>query len=132
MLNERAPAVGDIVTLPDAIGFWQVQRHRLGLQTDLDLVALPGRLSNLVVTGGTPLVTSDPKWVSEPVALAFDFPGTEGLQVGALLDPFRTTQISFDGQEVNLSAPVKIGALLTNLPFAPPVLWDRINNIEIW
>ena len=132
MLNERAPAVGDIVTLPDAIGFWQVQRHRLGLQTDLDLVALPGRLSNLVVTGGTPLVTSDPKWVSEPVALAFDFPSTEGLQVGALLDPFRTTQISFDGQEVNLSAPVKIGALLTNLPFAPPVLWDRINNIEIY
>ena len=132
MLNERAPAVGDIVTLPDAIGFWQVQRHRLGLQTDLDLVALPGRLSNLVVTGGTPLITFDPKWVSEPVALAFDFPGTEGLQVGALLDPFRTTKISFDGREVNLFAPLKLGVLLTNLPFAPPVLWDRRNNIEIY
>ena len=105
---------------------------RLGVQADLELVALPNRLSNPVVTSGTPIVTSDPKWVSEPVALAFDFPGTADLQVGALLAPFRTSQISFDSGEANVSAPVKLGALLTNLPFAPPVLWDRRNSIEIY
>jgi len=132
MRIESAPTAGDIVTLPDTNGLWQVGRVRLGLQADLELVALPNRLSNPVVAGGTPRVTSEPKWVSEPVALAFNFPGTEGLQVGALLDPFRSSQISFDGREVNLSAPIKLGALLTNLPFAPPVLWDRVNSIEIY
>ena len=132
VLIESAPAAGDIVTLPDTQGLWQVGRVRLGLQANLDLVALPSRLANPIVTGGTPMVTSEPKWVSEPVALAFDLTGTEGLQVGALLDPFRTSQISFDGREVNLSAPIKLGALLTNLPFAPPVLWDRSNSIDVY
>ena len=132
MRIEKAPAAGDIVTLPDTNGLWQVGRVRLGVQADLELVALPNRLSNPVVTSGTPIVTSDPKWVSEPVALAFDFPGTADLQVGALLAPFRTSQISFDSGEANVSAPVKLGALLTNLPFAPPVLWDRRNSIEIY
>ena len=132
ILIESAPAAGDIVTLPDTQGLWQVGRVRLGLKANLDLVALPSRLANPIVTGGTPMVTSEPKWVSEPVALAFDLTGTEGLQVGALLDPFRTSQISFDGREVNLSAPIKLGALLTNLPFAPPVLWDRSNSIDVY
>ena len=132
MRIESAPAAGDIVTLPDTNGLWQVQRVRLGLQADIELVALPNHLANPVVTGGTPMVTSDPKWVSEPVALAFDFPGTDGLQVGALLDPFRTSQITFDSGEANLSSPVKLGVLLSNLPFAPPVLWDRKNSIEIY
>ena len=129
---ESAPAAGDIVTLSETDGLWQVGRVRLGLQADLELVALPNLLSDPVVTGGTPMVTSDPKWISEPVALAFDLPGTDGLQVGALLDPFRTSQFSFEDSETTASAPVKLGALLSSLRFAPPVIWDRSNSIYIY
>lgn len=129
---QSAPAAGEIVTLPETDGLWQVARVRLGLQADLDLVALPNSLTNPVVAGGVPVTTSTPSWTSEPAALAFDLPGTAGLQVGVLMDPFRTTVLSFNGESVSVSAPVKIGALLTALPFKPPFLWDRTSVIDIY
>ena len=39
----RAPGAGAVVRLPGVDGLWQVERVRLGLQADLDLVALPRR-----------------------------------------------------------------------------------------
>jgi hypothetical protein len=127
----HAPDVGDIVTLPQVEGQWQVARLRHGLQADVDLVKISDRLSNPIVASGMPMATSDPKWVSEPVALAFEIPGQNGLLVGALLDPFRSAQISFADEAVTLTAPVKLGALLTDLPFSTPTLWDRLTVIEI-
>ena len=129
---QDAPAAGAIVTLPDTHGVWQVERVRLGLQADIDLIALPEILTNPVVAGGIPLATFDPKWTSEPVALAFDLPGTTGLQVGALLDPFRTTTLSFAGVTESVSAPVKLGALLTDMVFSPPAYWDRSTTLDIY
>jgi len=72
---------------------------------------MPERLSLTVTAGGTPAALSTPQWVSEPVALAFDLPGTEGLQVGALQDPFRQTEVGFQSERVTLKSSVKIGAL---------------------
>ena len=48
------------------------------------------------------------------------------------MDPFRTTTLSFDGAETAISAPLKIGALLTDLPAAASTLWDRVNVIDIY
>jgi len=129
---QHAPVAGSIVTLPETDGLWQVTRIRLGLQANLDLVALPDTVSNPVVAGGSPTATSTPSWTSEPVALAFDLPGTDGLQVGALMDPFRTTTLSFNGAQTTVSAALKIGALLTDLPSAPATLWDRVNAVDIY
>ncbi len=127
----HAPAVGSLVSLPAVDGLWQVGRVRLGLQADLEVTGLPGILTHPVVAGGPPRVSSPPNWISEPVALAFDLPGTSALQVGALLNPFRSAEFSFGGDKTQVSSPLKLGALLTDLPFAPPVLWDRKHVIEI-
>jgi len=129
---QDAPAAGDIVTLPDAEGLWQVENLNLGFQADVSLAALPNTQSTPIVSGAQPQVLSDPIWVSEAVALAFDFTGLEGVQVGALLNPFRAAEFSFGGASVSTAAPVKIGALLTPLSYQPPVLWDRLSEIEIY
>lgn len=132
MLVQDAPQSGDLVTLPDSDGLWQVVRVRTGLQADIDCLGLPDRLIPPVVAGGSPESLSEPRWVSEPVALAFDLPGTDGLQVGALLDPFRSTRLAFEAEHVDLTAPMKIGALVTDLRYQPPTLRDRISEIDIF
>ena len=129
---EDAPSTGSIVVLPDANTLWQVERVRFGFQADIDVVALPDSLSSPVVAGAIPSITSELIWTSEPVALAFDLPGTDGLQVGALLDPFHMTRLGFDGAEVHTTSPVRIGALLTDLHSAPVTLWDRSSVIDVY
>ena len=109
-----------------------VENLSLGFQADLSLVGLPNRQSNLVIAGPKPRVITDPIWISEAAALGFDFPGFEGVQVGALLSPFRAAEFSFGGETVSTTSPVKIGALLTPLSYRPPTLWDRLSEIEIY
>ena len=75
---------------------------------------------------------TDPIWISEAAAVGFDFPGFEGVEVGALLSPFRAAEFSFGGETVSTTSPVKIGALLTPLSYRPPTLWDRLSEIEIY
>jgi len=129
---QSAPSVGDLITLPQTDGVWQVVQIRTGLQADIDCIALPGRFTSTVVSGGIPAALSNPQWVSEPVALTFDLPGTEGLQVGALQDPFRVTELGFQSERVTLNTPIKIGALLTDLSIQPATQWDRQSHIEIY
>ncbi len=123
---------GAVMTLPDTQGLWQIDRLRKGVHTDVDLVGLPDGHIAPAVSGVDPIITSDPIWISEPVALAFDMTGTEGLQVGALISPFRATQISMGTFETSLQAPLNIGALLSPLNRGPVTVWDRSNEIEIW
>ena len=129
---QSAPNVGDVIVLPETDGAWQVLQIRTGLQADIDCMALPERFTSTVVSGGTPAALSTPQWVSEPVALAFDLPGTGGLQVGVLQDPFRATELGFQSERVTLNNPVKIGALLTDVPFQPATSWDRYSELEIY
>ena len=129
---QDAPAAGAVVSLPNAEGLWQVDSVSLGIQADISLVALPNIQSNLVIAGAQPQVISDPLWISEAVALGFDLPGMDGLQVGALLSPFRAAEFSFGGESAQTTSPVKIGALLTTLSYRPPTLWDRLSEIDIY
>jgi len=129
---QEAPNVGDLISLPETDGAWQVVQIRTGQQADIICMALPTRLTSPVVSGGTPASVSTPQWVSEPVALTFDLPGTNGLQVGALQDPFRAAELSFQSETVTLNTPVKIGALLTDLSFRAATHWDHKSQIEIY
>lgn len=132
MPPQDAPQPGDLVTLPDTEGLWQVAHVRTGLQADIDCIGLPNSVLPPVVAGGIPSSLSAPRWISEPVALAFDLPGTNGLQVGALMDPFRAASLSFETESVDVAQGLKLGALLTNLPFQTATLWDRRSEIDIY
>jgi hypothetical protein len=132
MAVQSAPTVGDLITLPETEELWQVVQIRSGLQADINCIALPEHFTSAIVSGGIPAALSTPQWVSEPVALAFDLPGTEGLQVGALQDPFRATELGFQSETVRLNTSVKMGALLTELLIRPATHWDRQSQIEIY
>ncbi len=123
---------GAVVTLPDTQGLWMIDRLRQGLQTDVDLVGLPDGVALSVVAGIDPAVAQSPDWISEPVAVAFDMPGTEGLQVGALMTPFLTTELSLEGVTASVQSPVRIGALLSPLSRGQVTTWDRLSVFEMW
>ena len=128
----EAPKVGDLVKLPAAEGVWQVEQLRLGIDAKLTLSAVPDHKANLIIAGVEPAVLSDPIWVSEPVALAFDLPGLAGAQVGALLKPFHASELSFAGVNVRALSPIKIGATLSPLFWRTPALWDRVSEVDIY
>ncbi|GGX56178.1 phage host specificity protein [Litorimonas cladophorae] len=123
---------GEIVTLPDADGYWQIERLRRGANTDVDLIGYPDGRGPLNVANGDPAVQLQPAWVSEPVAMAFNLPGVEGLQVGALMHPFRPADLSFADKTVRLQSAVKLGVLLSDLPRGPITIWDRSTHFDIW
>lgn len=124
--------MGAVVQLSDAQGLWHIERLSLGAEAELTLSALPNTSGHLNVSGIEPKTYSDPSWVSEPVALAFDFPGLEGLQAGCLLSPFRTAELSFGDQKVSAITPVRVGTLLSSLSYRPPTLWDRVSALDIY
>ena len=123
---------GSVVTLPDTEGLWQISRLRHGAKVDIDLAALPEGDPAQIVAGGTPTQAREIFWISEPVALGFDMPGMDGLQVGALMNPFRSTDISGAGETITLTSAVKIGALLSPLSRGPISFWDRTNELDLW
>ena len=127
-----AISVGSLVTLPNREGLWQVEKLSLGTQADISLFGLPDVQASGFVGGTTPDRTVQPNWVSESVALAFDLPGREGVQLGVLQTPFRSSDLSFDGISMSVDSPLKLGALLTPLRVRPAVLWDRVSEIEIY
>ena len=127
-----APAVGNRVILPGSDGTWIINKLSLGSQADVTAFALPDSVMPASVSSGSPQTPSRPNWTSEAVALAFDFPGRSGVQLGALMTPFRPVEMSFAGESVTTDTQLKIGALLSPLPYAPPILWDRQSVIEVY
>jgi hypothetical protein len=123
---------GQILTLPNTDDAWQIQRLRRAVQTDIECVAMPDKGGEPNITNGQPAVLSDPIWMSEPVAVAFDLPGVEGVQVGALMYPFRPVDLSFDSVSERVRSPLNLGGLLTPLPRGPISVWDRISSFDIW
>lgn len=124
--------VGERITLPETGGLWQISTLQFGDSVAVETVKLAPRIGDPIVTGPTPGVASETRWVSEPVALAFEFPGTDGPQVGALMNPFRPATLSALGVEVQVTSPVRIGALGTDLPAGAPGEWDETTELYIW
>jgi len=123
---------GAIMSLPDVSGNWQISALHHGHQTDVDLIHLPDEIGQPIMSIAQPLSLPNPNWVSEAVAFGFDLPGTDGLQAGVMLDPFRTTTVSAAGGSAVVRSAVKIGALLSTMPRGPITVWDRRTAIDIW
>lgn len=125
-------SIGGRIALPDTEGVWQVVTLQRGDQVDVEAVLLADRKTESVVNGSSPGTGHTPLWVSEPVAMAFEFSGTNGPQVGALMEPFRATRLSSGGEAVEVDRPVRIGALTTDLPYGPIGVWDTASEFNIW
>ena len=128
---QDAPSVGAVVKLGTADDLWQVDRVTLGEDAKLSLSALPAVQGHPIVSGAEIDSVRTPAWVSEPVAIAVDLPGHTGVQVGTLLYPFQSSELSIQEQSVSVTVPMKIGALLTPLPYQTPNLWDRVSEVDI-
>ena len=61
-----------------------------------------------------------------------DLPNMEGVQIGALMEPFRPATLSFGTESVVTHSPVRVGALTSDLPRGPIGVWDCVTELEIW
>ncbi|WP_427449929.1 baseplate multidomain protein megatron [Litorimonas sp. WD9-15] len=125
-------SVGGRIRLPETAGVWQIVTLQRGDQLDVGAVLMSDRKADAVVTGSDTGRSENPVWVSEPVAATFEFPGTEGPQLGALMDPFRPAILSLDSISVTVEAPVRIGGTTSDLRVGPIGVWDRTGELNIW
>lgn len=128
---------GDVIDVGGIEGEWQV--------TSLD--GLGGRRVQArrtstgavnISNGGAPGVVATPGWVSAPEGYALDiadYIGTglrTGPLVGVIVNPFVNTQITEpSGIGVDLAAPVRIGALLSDLTSGPVGRFDLANSVDV-
>jgi len=124
--------VGDLISVPDFDGTWQIETLD-GQTTQRVQARLVGDRDLLPNVGPVPEVSGAPQWAAKPAIFALDLPGAyKGPLVGAVLDPFALTEVTGFEQTVTLGAPVRIGALLTNMPKGPVGRWDRAVVIEVF
>jgi len=114
------------ITGLDGLGVRTAQARRTGASTV--------NISNGVAPG----VVAVPDWVSAPEGYGLDiadFTGTglrTGPLVGVLVNPFVDTQITEpNGAAVDLTAPVRIGVLLSDLAAGPVGRFDTANSVDI-
>jgi len=88
--------------------------------------------ASAIISGPIIEPTQDPIWVSEPVAIAMDFPHLEGVQIGALMEPFRPATLSFGDEAIVTDSPLRVGALSSELFRSPIGVWDHVTDFEIW
>lgn len=128
--------VGDVLNLPGEVGVWQVTdkdgpgaaRIKAQAFADAGTVRPP--------SGLTPQVSTTPLWTPKPVVIALDIPTVDnrarrGLLVGAYAQPFNAAAISAGGEAVTVTEPVKVGALLSDLPRGPVHIWDRHAGFDL-
>ncbi len=133
-LTQQRPEleVGDEITLPGMEQIWEIQSleglttQRVSAQSISGAEALPRR-------GAVPKVTQDPVWIKKPVVFALDLPGAyDGPLVGAAQAPFSPATIKGAQSELIATAPIHMGALLTDLEKGPLWRWDYATHIEVF
>jgi hypothetical protein len=119
---------GDRVRLPEIGGVWRIEildGQNVQAKRDTGEAVLAN-------SGGTPEVNTPITYPGRPIPIALDLPATfTGLAVGALLAPFSDTVIEASGESVDLRAPLRLGALLTDIPPGPTAYFDRAAEFEI-
>ena len=124
--------VGDTITLPNMDGVWQVQSLE-GLTTQRVSAEIISSSQSLPLIGASPQLRQEPQWATKPVIFALDLPGPqEGLLVGAAQSPFLPTTIKGPESEVEVTLPVYMGALLTDMKTGPVGRWDYGTVIDIF
>ena len=105
-------------------GVWQVQSLE-GLTTQRVSAEIISSSQSLPLIGASPQLRQEPQWATKPVIFALDLPGPqEGLLVGAAQSPFLPTTIKGPESEVEVTLPVYMGALLTDMKTGPVGRWD--------
>ena len=128
---------GDVVGVGGIEGEWQVTSLD-GLGERRVQARRSGTGAVSILNGGAPGVVATPGWVSAPEGYALDiadYIGTglrTGPLVGVIVNPFVNTQITEpSGTGVDLTAPVRIGALLGNLVAGPVGRFDLANSVDV-
>jgi len=124
--------VGDRLRLPETEGIWRIetidgdsQRHVTGKRD------IAGTIE--AQSGANPETLNDIIWPSRPAPIALDLPAPfDGQAVGVLLSPFSETTMSVTGKEVNLLSPIRMGALLSDIPSGPSQYFDRSVSFDIF
>lgn len=128
---------GDVIGMSGVSGDWQI--------TALDgLGARSGQAKRIgagavnLTSGNAPGVVGTPDWVSAPEGYALDiadFTGNgerTGPLVGVVINPFVDTVITEPGgTEVALRSPIRIGALLDDLPAGPVGRYDLASAVDM-
>ena len=124
--------VGGYLTLPISDGIWQIKsmegltHQRVSLQNRVPSDAIP-------LAGPLPSVSQQPLWSPKPVLIALDLAGPyQGPLLGVTMSSFSAANVKGPDSEISLSAPVFIGALLTDLKRGPIGRWDYQAVLDVY
>jgi|GEM_PF-6038045 len=96
----------------------------------IQAISQPDSVLALGNGGDIPTMTLPAPWVPAPALFALDLPGRNGLSIGAMMTPFQPVTVEVGDQEVELRAPIYVGALSTALPCASSAILDRQSKFE--
>ena len=108
---------------------WAVSAVETGEQVDVS--AVRDLETAAWVEGATPDAPGPVSYAGAPQLIALDLPGRAGVSVGALLSPFSPVIARFEEAEVQLDAPLRLGATLSVLPLSPPAIEDRTTALDV-
>ncbi|CAM3830329.1 baseplate multidomain protein megatron [Litorimonas haliclonae] len=119
---------GDRVRLPNIGGVWRVEAlEGQVVQAKRDVASPVSALQGMTPDAHDPII-----YPGRPVPISLNLPAPfVGLAVGALLSPFSDTVIEATGESAELRAPLRLGALLTDIPSGPSAYFDRAAEFEI-
>ena len=128
---------GDVVGIGGVSGNWQITALD-GLGGRSGQAKRIGASAVNLTSGNAPGVVGTPDWVSAPEGYALDiadFTGSgtrTGPLIGVIVNPFVGTVITEpSGAEVALTSPIRIGALLGDLPVGPVGRYDLATVVDI-
>ena len=100
--------------------------QRVSLQNRVPSDAIP-------LAGPLPSVSQQPLWSPKPVLRALDLAGPyQGPLLGVTMSSFSAANVKGPDSEISLSAPVFIGALLTDLKRGPIGRWDYQAVLDVY
>ena len=125
--------VGERVSLPGSAAHFIITQIEGPLENGYEARAVSVETSVFAAPLGSslPRPNEPAPWLPAPALFAFDLPGREGLAVGTMLSPFRSVEVSADGNEATLSRPISLGWLEAPLPPATSALADVGNVLRI-
>jgi len=119
-------SIGDVVTLPNVDGAWQIETLG-GLTSRKATARLVTQIKPLSLAGFEPVVSSSIPFVPKPFLFMVDMAGETAPLIGAVMSPFNAVTVD----DVTLSVPAAMGALMTNLSAGPIGRWDYGSEIDI-